>query len=316
MPDAPKITVLLPVYNGEQHIAAAIESALAQTEPDFELLIGNDGSKDRTREVIARYSDPRIRAVHAERNRGQFGNLNWLLRQVRTPLIKFLCHDDVLMPRCLAAHVEFFDQHPDAAMSMCQAEMFDDTGAILGRWPTGGDPLVYDRTTALQLFLYHGCAPGNLTAVCVRRDAILDAGGFDETFTIAADYEMWVRLCSRGGGLGDLQQCLIRERHHGGRVSFAAGAGVAFVRENRRIREMLFPLVPKAIRSHATRYVYLRPNVLDTHHFMSCVRHGRFREALDLGRIMGSDLLVGLPLWLLTVNNHVYRPKPVFVSER
>jgi glycosyltransferase involved in cell wall biosynthesis len=310
----------LPVYNGERHLSAAIDSVLAQTEGHFELLIGNDGSTDGTRAILDRYeqyNDLRVRIVHAEKNRGQFGNLNWLLGQVRTPLVKFLCHDDILAPECVAEHLRFFENHPEAMMSMCQAEMFDDEGHILGRWPSGGQPVVYERATALQLFLYHGCAPGNLSAVCVKREAFELVGGFDETFEIAADYEMWVRICAHPkGSIGDLQKCVFRERHHGGRVSFAGGAGVSFVRENRRIRQILLPLLPASVRAHAKRYVYLRPNVLDTHHFFACLRHGRLQEALELIRIMGSDLMVGVPLWLLTVNNHLYRPQPVFANER
>jgi glycosyltransferase involved in cell wall biosynthesis len=316
MTESPNITVLLPVYNGERHVSAAIDSVLAQSECNFELLIGNDGSTDGTRKILAKYNDPRMRVLHAETNRGQFGNLNWLLGHIRTPLIKFLCHDDTMDPDCVAEHVKFFADHPDALMSMCQAEMFDEGGNVLGRWPSDGRPIVYSRTSALQLFLYHGCAPGNLSAVCVKRDAFALVGGFDETFEIAADYEMWVRICSHAeGSLGDLQKCLFRERHHSGRVSFAGGAGVSFVRENRRIRQMLLPLLPASVRSYAGWYVYLRPNVLDTHHFVACLRHGRFREARELGRIMGSDLLLGVPLWLLTANNHLYRPQPIYATE-
>jgi glycosyltransferase involved in cell wall biosynthesis len=313
----PRITILLPVYNGETHVGAAIESALAQTEPDFELVIGDDGSTDDTLGVVARYTDPRIRVVRAERNQGQFPNINSLLPQVRTPLVKFLCHDDLLEPGCIEAHVKFFDEHPEAVMSQCQAEMFDDAGRTLGRWPIDGAPRVYDRSTALQLFFYYGCVPGNLSSVCVRSKAFARVGRFDESFEIAGDYEMWIRMCADGGGgLGDLQQQLFRERHHGGRVSFSARAGVKFARENRRIRQLLLSLIPASVRSHASRFIQLRPNVLDAHHFVSCVVHRRFSEARELAGVMGLDLLVALPLWLFTANNHLYTPKPVFVTER
>ncbi len=313
---APRITILLPVYNGERHIGEAIESALAQTEREFELLIGDDGSTDGTLGVVARYRDPRIRLVQAPRNRGQFPNINALLPHVRTPLLKFLCHDDVLEPGCISAHLRFFDEHPDAVMSQSQAIMFEDPGGrVLGAWPIEGPPLVYDRTTALQLLLFHGCVPGNLSSVCARTEALRRAGGFDETFEIAGDYEMWVRLIDRsGGGLGDLQQQLFRERHHGGRVSFSARAGVKFTRENRRIRSRLLSLMPDENRAFASRYLYFRQNVLDAHHFVVCVLHGRIKEAAAMAAVMGVDLLLALPIWALTANNHLYRPAPRFVA--
>jgi hypothetical protein len=192
--------------------------------------------------------------------------------------------------------------------------MVDERGVILGQWPTGGEPVVYERIIGLHLFLYHGCIPGNLSSVCARRIAFEQSGGFDESFRLAGDFDMWVRVCMRGC-IGDLQKLLFWEREHGQRETHSHKAGVTFIRENRRVRRTLLSLVPEQVRSYAKRYVYLRQNVLDTHHFMTCLRHGRLREARELMEIMGSDLLLGLPAWLLTVNNHLYRPKPFYVDE-
>jgi glycosyltransferase involved in cell wall biosynthesis len=286
----------------------------AQTEADFELIVGDDGSTDRTKEILKRFTDPRMKVFRAEKNLGQFGNLNRLLPLARSALVKFLCHDDTLTSECLAEHVAFFATHRDALLSMCQATMVDESGAVLGQWPTGGQPVVYSRIIGLQLFLYHGCVPGNLSTVCVRRTAFEQAGGFDESYRVAGDYDMWVRL-SLWGCLGDLQKPLVCERHHSQRLSWSSGAGVSVIRENRRIRRMLLPLVPEEVRTYARRYVYLRQNVLDTHHFMTCLHQGRLKEAWELCGIMGTDLLAGFPPWLLTVNNHLYRPKPLFVDK-
>jgi glycosyltransferase involved in cell wall biosynthesis len=314
MAHQPKISVILPVYNGERYLCEALESVFAQTEPDFELIVGDDGSTDRTKEILKRFADdPRLKGFRFESNLGQYRHMKRILSKAQAPLIKFLSHDDALTPECLAEHVAFFETHPNALLAMCQATMVDENGATLGQWPTGGQPVVYDRIIGLQLFLYHGCVPGSFSTVCVRRAAFDQVGGFDESFQVAADYEMWVRLCTHGC-LGDLQKPLVRERHHNERMSWSPGAGVVFVRENRRVRKMLLALLPEEVRSFAQRYVYMRQNVLDTHHFMTCLRHGRLREARQLMEVMGSDLLAGFPLWLLTVNNHLYRPKPVYVK--
>jgi glycosyltransferase involved in cell wall biosynthesis len=312
--DPPKISVILPVYNGERFLREALESVFAQTETSFELIVGDDGSTDRTPDILAEFADPRMRVLLFEANLGLFHNLNRILREARGPLIHFLCQDDVLTAECLAEDVRFFAAHPDATMSMCQATMVDEKGGVLGQWPTGGEPVVYERIIGLQLFLYHGCVPGNLSTVCVRRSAFDHVGGFDESFMVAGDYEMWVRLCSLGR-LANLQKPLVKERHHSRRLSWSPGSGVRFVRENRRVRSILMPLLPRQMRPYAKRYVYLRQNVLDTHHFMTCLRHGRLREARELMEIMGADLFVGVPTWLLTVNNHFYRPKPLYVEK-
>jgi glycosyltransferase involved in cell wall biosynthesis len=97
MGDQPKISVILPVYNGENYLRDALESVFAQTETNFELIVGDDGSTDRTPDILAEFGDPRMRVFRAEKNRGQFGNPNWLLPQARSALIKFVCHDDILV---------------------------------------------------------------------------------------------------------------------------------------------------------------------------------------------------------------------------
>lgn len=310
--DPVKISVLLPVYNGERYLREAVESVLAQTEPGFELLVGDDQSKDLSHKILAEFSDSRMKVFLFDQNAGLFGNLNRLLRQARGALIHFLCQDDILVPSCLTHDIAFFEAHPDVVMSICQATVIDEQGSVLGQWKTGGDPILYDPIAAHQLLLYYGCVAGNLSTVCVRRACIDSEGGFDESFRLAGDYDMWVRLCSRGS-LADVQKPLVRMREHGDRLSSSRGAGATFVRETRLIRRNLLPLLPERRRSYARRYVYLRQNVLDTHHFMTCLRFGNLREAWELFDIMGADLLAGLPLWLLTVNNHLYRPKPVFI---
>jgi len=88
--DQPKISVILPVYNGERFLREALESVFAQTETNFELIVGDDCSTDRTPDILAEFADPRMKVVRAGKNRGQFGNLNWLIPQARSALIKFL----------------------------------------------------------------------------------------------------------------------------------------------------------------------------------------------------------------------------------
>jgi hypothetical protein len=208
-----------------------------------------------------------------------------------------------------------FDAHPEVAMSICSAAVVDSQGIEIDHWHTTGRPVVYDRHIGIQMFLYYGCVAGNLSTVCARRSSLDEIGGFNESFRMAGDYDMWVRVCARGR-LADFQKRLIRMREHGSRLSRSAGAGVVFVRENRQIRRHLMTLLPQHLRARARRYIYLRQNVLDTNEFMTSVRHGRLKEVCALLRIMGiRDLLAGLVSWLLTVNNHLYRPRPLFVND-
>jgi hypothetical protein len=311
----PKISVIVPVYNGEDWLRPCMRSVLGQQGAEFELLVGDDFSSDSSRDIISSFDhDTRLRAFFFDRNVGLFGNLNRLLRKARTPLVRFLCQDDILEPNCLADEAVFFESHPDVVMSICSVRLIDTEDNVIGEY--GAGPNVFSTQTCLQLLLYHGCIAGNLSTVSARLEAIDRAGGFDESFSVAGDYEMWVRLC-QVGNVADRYERLVRLREHGGRLSHAASSGVLFVEENRRIRCEILRLLPQVVQRQAKRYAYWRHNVLETHHFLRCLIAGRLDQCATLMRIMGvRDLVAGVMLWLVTLNNHLYRPKPIFYSEK
>jgi glycosyltransferase involved in cell wall biosynthesis len=284
---------------------------LDQTLGDFELLVGDDCSSDHSRDIIANFNyDPRLRFFQSDRNAGLFGNLNQLLAKARAPIVRFLCQDDLLEPNCLADELEYFVNNPDVVMSICSVRIIDDQNRVIGEY--GAGPSKFAPGICLQLLLYHGCIAGNLSTVSARRSAIEQAKGFDESFRMAGDHEMWVRLCQLGN-VADRYERLVKLREHPGRLSHAAGGGVQSLAEGRKIRAQILSLLPEHIRRRAQRYVYLRQNVLDAHHFIRRFMAGSFDECATLIRIMGfRDLAVGLIMWLLTLNNHLYQPRPIF----
>jgi hypothetical protein len=213
---------------------------------------------------------------------------------------------------CLAHEVEYFESNPDVIMSVCRAHVIDDQNRVIGDWGPDEHPNVMKPQQCLQMLLYYGCFPGNLSTVAARRHCIEQSGRFDENFRMAGDYEMWVRLC-KFGNVADLRTKLVRVRDHPGRLSKSVYAGVQFVEENRRITEKILHLLPEGTRRRAVSYTYWRQNVLDAHHFVRYLIAGRFSDCLSLMRIIGfRDLAMGILLWVLTLNNHLYRPRPVF----
>jgi glycosyltransferase involved in cell wall biosynthesis len=310
---APKVSVVLPVYNGEAWLDACIRSVLKQSETGFELLIGDDRSFDKSREIIGSFeSDSRVRTFFFERNAGLFGNLNRLLDNARSPLVRFLCQDDILEPNCLADDVAYFENRPDVVMSICSVSIIDINNKVVNKWDAS--PIVVTKDVCLQLLLYHGCIAGNLSTVTARLAAINRVGQFDRSFRLAGDYEMWVRLCQVGHVAGRHER-LVNLREHEARLSKAPGGGPLFIDENRRIRAKILQLLPDVIQHRATRYTYWRQNVLDAHHFVRCLIAGRAAECSALIKIIGfRDLAAGLLLWAITVNNHLYRPRPIFES--
>jgi glycosyltransferase involved in cell wall biosynthesis len=309
----PRISLILPVYNGEAWLHQCVQSVLDQTFADFELLIGDDASADRSREIVASFSDPRIRVRQSDVNAGLFGNLNRLLCDAQAPLVRFLCQDDVLEPFAVAEEVAYLEGHPGVVLSICQAREIDEHGNAICEWPRfSDDPISYSSTISLQLLLYHGCIAGNLSTMCARRELMQQVGGFDETYRLAGDYDLLVRLCQRWP-IVDLQKAHVKVRRHDGRLSLSRPARATFVEETRRIRAQLIPMLLDGVQPYAVWYTYWRQNVLDTHCFVRCLVERRFRDCADIARSMGArDLSAGIAAWTMTLNNHLYRPKPKY----
>jgi glycosyltransferase involved in cell wall biosynthesis len=311
----PEISVILPVFNGQTYLDACIRSVLDQSLSEFELLIADDGSTDRSPHIIRSYSDPRIRIHWQPENRGLFANLNQTLGAVRAPLVRLLGQDDILEKECLAREVEFFAAHPNVGMSLVKARVINAAGEELNRSALGDLPEVIKPHLSLQYFYYYGCIPSSISAVCVRKECFDELGIFDETFRVSGDYDMWVRIC-RQKDLGVIHQHLAKLRFHADQLSGAPTSRVACVSENRRIRAAILPRLPAEIHSWACFYVKFRQNVFDTHYALRCLSTGRFKDFSDIVRAMGGDFGLGLLGWLLTANNRLCRPRPRFVLDQ
>jgi glycosyltransferase involved in cell wall biosynthesis len=180
---APSITVLMCVFNGERFIREAIDSVLAQTFQDFELLIINDGSTDSTMDVIASYHDPRIRVSAFEINQGTGFALNKGLSEARGGYVAILDSDDVAVPERLAFQYEFLEKHPGVALHGGAQDQMDEQGKHIGFFylPT--------ESVAIRWFLLFRNCITHSTAM-FRRNVVLGLGGYDPSLTGALDYSM------------------------------------------------------------------------------------------------------------------------------
>src|SRR4051812_9656174 len=115
MTDSPKVTALIPVYDREPYVGEAIESILAQTFTDFELLVIDDGSTDRSRDIVRSYRDSRVRLGCNANNEGIPKTRNKGLRLARGEYLAFLDSDDWACAERFARQVTFLDTHPDYA---------------------------------------------------------------------------------------------------------------------------------------------------------------------------------------------------------
>jgi glycosyltransferase involved in cell wall biosynthesis len=132
MGTTPRLTVGLPVYNGENYLAEALDSLLGQTFEDFELIISDNASTDGTRDICLQYQnqDSRIRYVRQPRNIGLSPNANFLVGQARGELFKWAWHDDLYARELLRTCVAALDEHPEVVLAHSWTAMIDGTGKV------------------------------------------------------------------------------------------------------------------------------------------------------------------------------------------
>ncbi|HEY2826906.1 MAG TPA: glycosyltransferase family 2 protein [Pirellulales bacterium] len=128
----PKVSIGLPVYNGERYLAAAIDSLLAQTYTDFELIISDNASTDRTAEICQEYAelDPRIRYYRQPKNCGIAGNFTQTFELARGEFFQWHAHDDICGPTLLARSVEMLDRNPEAVLCYARPAIIDEYGEL------------------------------------------------------------------------------------------------------------------------------------------------------------------------------------------
>lgn len=117
------VSIIIPVYNGENHIRGAIESCLSQTYSNIEIIIINDNSKDNTEKIILEYKDERIRYIKNEINQGAAGNWNRGLDFAIGKYVKILCHDDILEKDCIEKQVAILDKYNNVSLVTSASEV-------------------------------------------------------------------------------------------------------------------------------------------------------------------------------------------------
>lgn len=183
----PHISVVIGVYNMEMYIGATLRSVLAQTFTDFEIIIVDDGSLDRTVEEITGIHDPRIRLIRLS-HQGSANARNHAISLARGKLIAFLDGDDLWEPGKLAVHVETFRQHSDIDLTFDLVRHIDEKGNDLGY--RMDSPTL--RPTFENVLIHNMIACGSVTVA--RREAVAKTGGFSPELPAFIDTDLWLRL--------------------------------------------------------------------------------------------------------------------------
>ncbi|HXG18411.1 MAG TPA: glycosyltransferase family 2 protein [Methylomirabilota bacterium] len=207
----PKVTAVIPVYNREKYVGEAIDSVLAQTFTDFELLVIDDGSTDRSRKVVQSYRDSRIRLVVNDANQGIPRTRNKGVQLAQGEYLAFLDSDDWAYPERFAKQVAFLDRHPEYAAVGTWAVWMDEEGRSLRR--VQRKPVFPDEIAALRLF-----RQGITNSTSMARTAVLREFEHREKYDLSEDFDLWVRIAAKHK-LAALPEVLVRCRRHKRRIS-------------------------------------------------------------------------------------------------
>lgn len=198
----PCVSVCIPTYKGAQTIGPAIASVLAQTVTDFELLVIDDGSPDATAEVVAGFSDPRLRYLRNTTNLGPEGNWNRCLAEARGRYFKLLPHDDVLAPQCLARQSAVLDADRDdrIALVFSAREVIGPDDRVLTRrgYPGAREGRLPAGQVLRQCVRRGTNLLGEPGAVLFRRALAQRVGAFDARQPYVIDLDYWFRLLAHG----------------------------------------------------------------------------------------------------------------------
>lgn len=205
----PSVSVVMPIYNAAKYLELAIQSILLQTERDFELLLLDDGSTDRSAKILHEYSyrDARCK-VHSRENRGIVYTLNEGVSLARSGLIVRMDADDISYPTRIEKQLNHFRNSPTCVAVGSSVQLIDPKGNFL----TVFEPPEFHNEIDAQ----HMKGVGSLIchpSVAIRKDVLLSVGGYRREFQYAEDFDLFLRLAEKGQ-IGNIPEVLIEYRQH------------------------------------------------------------------------------------------------------
>lgn len=211
------LSVLMPVFNGEEYLSAAVESVLSQTYRDFEFLIVDDGSTDSTLRILNGYAseDERLRIISRE-HKGLVASLNELLGYAEGRFIARMDADDISLPGRFSAQLRFLEENPDVVCVGGDYEAIDGDGRFLRTCR------YFSTDDEIQELLLSGSTHICHSTAMMRKDAVVAAGGYKDEYFLAEDLDLWLRL-GEVGKLANLGQATLRVRFHNHSLSEQSG---------------------------------------------------------------------------------------------
>lgn len=271
----PQISIGLPVYNGAKYLGEAIDSILAQTFADFELIISDNGSTDGTAQLCRQYAarDGRIRLELQAQNRGASWNYNQVFALAAGDYFKWCSHDDLIAPTHLQRCLETLSAHPEAVLCYPQTLLIDEHGGNPTFYPDGLHLTAADPVARLERYLFRPAKKCNPLLGLIRR-ATLARTGLIGSYN-ASDQVLLAHLALLGN-FCEIPEPLMYRRDHPG----------ASLRANRTAREVAAWFNP----AHGGRVVL--PALRRGLEYLRCVRQTDLSpgQQLQCARLVCKDL--------------------------
>lgn len=243
----PKVTVLMPVYNGQKYLKEAIDSILSQEFTDFEFLIINDGSTDDSGKIIASYTDPRIRIINNEKNIGLVNTLNKALKLCNGEYIARMDCDDISTKNRLAVQVKFMDKNKNVGASGSSYYLFRNNKKNVMHFPL--------TEKEIECYFVFNCPIAHPSAI-IRRSVIQDNNiHYSSDYIHAEDYNFWTQI-AKHSSLANIPEPLLIYRVHNdqitGNSNFAAAKSRSLMAlRSEHLKKINITPTPEELEIHA-----------------------------------------------------------------
>ncbi len=187
----PSVSVIMTTYNSEKYLHAAIQSILNQTFSEFELLIVDDDSTDRTKEIITSLADSRIKLIMNSERKGVAYARNIALHHARGEYVAVLDSDDIAFPDRLRLQIDYLNSHRDVNLVGSAFEIIDCNGKLISIYQPITVPIAIKWELLFKDVIGH-------STVMFRRSVALELGGYDQSFLVAEDFDLWIRFAAYG----------------------------------------------------------------------------------------------------------------------
>lgn len=267
----PKVSVNIPAFNDEKYIRETLDSVLAQTFNDYEIIIVDDGSTDKSAKIIKRYNDTRIKYYY-QNNRGIGAARNKALELSSGEYIAFLDHDDLWMPQKLEKQIALFDKNPALGLVFCDTTFFNAECDMYSLYANKKPPRGRVFPEILDWYFL------SCETVVIKKSVIDHVGNFPDHMMMAEEYDLFLRIAYKYP-IDYIDEPLSKYRIH--EKNYSWGKELQAIEEENKAIQHLLDVFPEIEKQHAPS-LQKKMDDLDLRRVLLLWKEGKRAEAKHL----------------------------------